>query len=158
MTKLKTIDDLINLTDTEIGVSPWVQLTQKKVDQFAQLTEDHQFIHINPAKARAAGFDGTIVHGFFLLSLISKFQFDLMPPIDGVSSILNYGLNKTRFIAPVPVGSRVRGRLSIKAVTERKAGQYLITCETILEIEGLEIERQDKPGFIAEHLGLVIMA
>ncbi|MBL4800476.1 MAG: MaoC family dehydratase [Emcibacter sp.] len=145
------ISEFRKLSGTEIGISEWIFLTQEKVNQFADVTGDHQFIHVDPVAAKAAGFDSTIVHGYYLLSLVSKFLFDLLPEVEGTSAVLNYGLNKVRFIASVPVGSRVRGQVSMTEITERGAGQFLATFKIILEIEG-----QDKPAFIAEQLTLFL--
>ncbi len=144
-------EDLKTRIGEVVGVAEWVHLTQDMVNQFADLTEDHQFIHIDPEAAQQAGLDGTIVHGFYLLSLIPKFQYEVAPEITGVKSVLNYGLNKVRFIMPVPVGSRVRGKFTLKEVTERAPGQWLVTYEAIMEIEG-----QEKPAYVAETLGLFL--
>lgn len=151
MTQPMTVADFKQLKNSKIGVSEWVLLTQEKVNQFADVTGDHQFIHIDPKAAKLAGFGGTIVHGYFLLSLVSRFLFDLMPKVEGKGVVLNYGLNKVRFLAPVPVGSRVRGQILMKEISERRAGQFLAIFEIILELEG-----QDKPVSIAEQLILFL--
>lgn len=146
-----TKKDFKELSSQELGCSGWVVLSQDKVNQFADVTEDHQFIHIDVEAAKKAGLGGTIVHGFFLLSLASKFLTDLLPKVEGSASILNYGLNKVRFIAPVAVGSRVRGRVSLIEVADKGNGALLCTTSTTLEIEG-----QDKPAYVAEQLNLFL--
>lgn len=151
MKNLIGFEEFKQLSGKEIGVTDWVLLNQDKVNQFAEVTGDHQFIHVDPIAAKAAGFDGTIVHGYFLLSLLSKFLFDLLPEVDGTSAVLNYGLNKVRFIAPVSVGSNVRGRVRLLKITDRGESQFLADFEVVLEIEG-----QGKPAYIAEQLTLFL--
>ena len=137
-------EDLPGLAGREIGVSNWVRLDQAKVNQFADATGDHQWIHVDVERARremATG--GTIVHGYFTLSLIPKFMFELLE-ITGVSQMINYGANKVRFTNMVPTGSRVRGRLKVMSV-ELKGKGATMNYEMVLEIEG-----QERPACIAE--------
>lgn len=145
------LSNFLSMEGESFGHTDWLLIEQGDVDQFAKVTKDEQFLHVDKNAAIEAGFGGTIVHGFFTLSLLSKFQFDLLPEINGVTSVLNYGLDKVRFIAPVPTGSRVRGQLEVINVTERSPNQYLVKMQTLLEIEGSE-----KPGYIAEHLSLFL--
>ncbi len=146
-----SIKELKALSSQELGCSDWIELPQEKVTQFAEITGDFQFIHVDPEAAAKAGFGGTIVHGYYLLSLVSKFIIELLPEIDGAKMVFNYGLNKVRFIAPVPVGSQVRGRVSLIEVTDRDNGQIMTTTAITMEIQG-----QDKPAFVAEQLNLFI--
>lgn len=150
-TKTISIQDLKELNQQELGCSEWIEISQDSVNQFAKITGDFQFIHIDPEAAKKAGFPGTIVHGYYLLSLVSKFIVELLPSIEGSKMAFNYGLNKVRFIAPVAVGSRVRGRVSLTDVVERDSGQIMTTAAITMEIEG-----QDKPAFIADQLNLFI--
>lgn len=137
-------EDLPGLVGREIGVSDWVRLDQAKVNQFADATGDHQWIHVDVERARremATG--GTIVHGYFTLSLIPKFMFELLE-ITGISQMINYGANKVRFTNMVPTGSNVRGRLKVMSV-EPKGKATTMNYEMVLEIEG-----QERPACIAE--------
>lgn len=136
--------DLSGLAGREIGVSEWVTIDQAKVNQFADATGDHQWIHVDVERARremATG--GTIVHGYFTLSLIPKFMFELLE-ITGVSQMINYGANKVRFTSMVPTGSRLRGRLKVLSV-EPKGKAVTMNYEMALEIEG-----QERPACVAE--------
>ncbi|MDO9460816.1 MAG: MaoC family dehydratase [Alphaproteobacteria bacterium] len=136
--------DLSGLAGKEIGVSEWVTLDQAKVNQFADATGDHQWIHVDVARAkREMATGGTIVHGYFTLSLIPKFMFELLE-ITGISQMINYGANKVRFTNMVPTGSRVRGRLKVMSV-ELKGKGATMNYEMVLEIEG-----QERPACIAE--------
>lgn len=136
--------DLPALTGKEIGVSEWVLLDQAKVNQFADATGDHQWIHVDVERAkREMPSGGTIVHGYFTLSLIPQFMFELLQ-ITGVSQMINYGANKVRFTNMVPTGSKVRGRLKVLSV-EKKGNATTMNYEMIIEIEG-----QDRPACIAE--------
>ncbi|MFZ5931818.1 MAG: MaoC family dehydratase [Pseudomonadota bacterium] len=136
--------DLSGLAGKEIGVSNWVTLDQAKVNQFADATGDHQWIHVDVERAkREMATGGTIVHGYFTLSLIPKFMFELLE-ITGISQMINYGANKVRFTNMVPTGSRVRGRLKVMSV-ELKGKGATMNYEMVLEIEG-----QERPACIAE--------
>lgn len=136
--------DLSGLAGKEIGVSGWVTLDQAKVNQFADATGDHQWIHVDVERAkREMATGGTIVHGYFTLSLIPKFMFELLE-ITGISQMINYGANKVRFTNMVPTGSRVRGRLKVMSV-ELKGKGATMNYEMVLEIEG-----QERPACIAE--------
>ncbi len=110
--------ELQGLIGQEVGVSKWFEITQARIDAFADCTEDHQFIHVDPQAAKATPFGGTIAHGFLTLSLASAMSYDAVAPLDGVVMGVNYGFDKLRFLAPVPAGSRVRGRFKLlSAVT-----------------------------------------
>ncbi len=136
--------DLPGLAGKEIGVSSWVKLDQSKVNQFADVTGDHQWIHIDVERAkREMPATGTIVHGYFVLSLIPKFMFELIQ-ITGVSQMINYGANKVRFTNMVPVGSNVRGRLKVASV-EAKGKGITMNYEMVIEVEGKE-----RPACVAE--------
>ena len=141
-----TFDALKAMTGTVIGVSQWLTVDQAMIDTFADATGDHQFIHVDPAKAALTPFGGTIAHGFLSLSLMPVLtqQAD-MPRMDGINMGVNYGGNKTRFLAPVRSGKRVRGHFKLLEIEEKRPGQYQQTIEYTLEIEG-----EDKPAMIAE--------
>ena len=129
------------------SVSDWVEVTQEMINKFADATGDHQFIHIDPERAKQTPFGTTIAHGFLTLSLLPLLSAKNpnMPRLDGVKMGVNYGGNKVRFLAPVPSGSKVRGRSKLTEFEEKRPGQYQFTTETTVEIEGSE-----KPAMIAE--------
>lgn len=147
--KAVATSELKGLIGTEIGVSEWVMVDQDRINVFADVTEDHQFIHIDEAAAKQTPFGGTIAHGFLTLSLLSKFSEGSGLVIEGVKMGVNYGFEKVRFLAPVPSGSKVRGRFSLKDAVEKKPGQHLLTYEVTVDIEG-----QDKPALIADWLAM----
>lgn len=146
MPKTSELQDLIG---QEVGVSRWFEITQARIDAFADCTEDWQFIHVDPEAAKATPFGGTIAHGFLTLSLASAMSYDAVPPLEGVAMGVNYGFDKLRFLAPVPAGSRVRGRFRLLSAEDKGGGRWLLKHELTVEIEG-----GDKPALIAEWLGM----
>ncbi len=130
----------------EIAVSDWVTITQEQVNQFAQATGDHQWIHVDVEKARAGPFGAPIAHGFLTLSLLPRF-FETAIAIGGTRMGVNYGLNKVRFTAPVPVGSRLRARLTLLACEPIEGDGMQMTWKVSVEREG-----SDKPVCVAESL------
>lgn len=150
MTQARQLQDLIG---QEVGVSKWFDVTQSRIDAFADCTEDHQFIHVDPKAAKATPFGGTIAHGFLTLSLASAMSYDAVAPLDGVVMGVNYGFDKVRFLAPVPAGSRIRGRFRLLSADAKGAGRWLLKHELTVEIEG-----GGKPALIAEWLGMQILA
>lgn len=140
-----TLSDLRQHIGDEIGLSPWMTIDQAMIDGFAELTDDHQYIHVDPERARAeTPFGGTIAHGFLTLSLLSRMAYGALPSIDGSVMGVNYGFDKIRFLAPVPTGSRVRGRFRLAELDERRPGEVTSTYEVQIEIEG-----QEKPALAA---------
>lgn len=133
----------------EVGVSDWVTIDQDMINRFADLTGDHQFIHVNPELAAQTPFGGTIAHGFLVLSLIAKFGQSADFVMEGVTMGVNYGFDKVRLVAPVRTGKRVRARFVLKDMVERAPGQWLSTLGVTVEIEG-----EAKPAIIADWLGL----
>ncbi len=146
MTKVSELQGLIG---EEVGVSKWFDVTQARIDSFADCTEDHQFIHVDPKAARATPFGGTIAHGFLTLSLASAMSYDAVAPLDGVVMGVNYGFDKLRFLAPVPAGSRIRGRFKLLSADDKGDGRWLLKHELTVEIDGA-----DKPALIGEWLGM----
>ena len=138
---------------TEVGVSDWVTIDQERIDKFADATMDHQFIHVDPEKATPV-FGSTIAHGFLSLSMVAgiPFEQEIGMVLDGTKMGLNYGLDKVRFLSPVPVYSEVRIRMKCIDVTEKNPGQYLAKTEVTMEIKGIE-----KPAFVAETLSMFIV-
>jgi acyl dehydratase len=145
------IDELKAHAGADLGVSSWRDVTQADVDAFADLTGDRQWIHIDPARARETPFGGTIAHGYYTLSLAPRFLEELLR-VDGVGFMLNYGLNKLRFPAPLPVGDRVRMHLRLGAVDDVSGG-VMVTSELTFECESAE-----KPVCVAEALMLAYAA
>ena len=141
--------DLQSLIGQEVGLSRWITVDQARIDAFAKITEDEQFIHVDPERARATPFGGTIAHGFLTLSLASAMSYDAVAPLDGVIMGVNYGFDKLRFLAPVPAGSKVRGRFKLLSAEDKGDGRWLLKHELTVEIEGA-----DKPALIAEWLGM----
>jgi acyl dehydratase len=129
-----------------IGSSEWIEVSQDRINQFAEATGDHQFIHVNPEAARMTPFGTTIAHGFLTLSLIPmlRAQSDCPRP-DGIKMGVNYGGNKVRFLAPVKSGKKVRAHFKLLELEEKRPGQWQEVMETTIEIEG-----EDKPAVIAE--------
>ena len=146
MTKASELQGLIG---QEVGLSKWFDVTQARIDAFADCTEDHQFINVDPEAAKATPFGGTIAHGFLTLSLASAMSYDAVAPLDGVVMGVNYGFDKLRFLAPVPAGSRIRGRFKLLSADDRGDGRWLLKHELTVEVEG-----GDKPALIAEWLGM----
>lgn len=143
------IDDIRAKVGQELGRSEWLAVDQSRIDQFAECTGDHQFIHVDPDKAKLTPFGGTIAHGFLSLSLIPMLMEKIMVMPNGLKMAVNYGLDSLRFVQPVKTGSKVRLALSLVDATEKNPGQWLLKTKAVLEIEG-----QDKPAYVAEPLTL----
>jgi acyl dehydratase len=143
-----TWDELASRVGREIGVSAWATIDQPMIDTFAKVTGDRHFIHVDPARAaQVLPSGGTIAHGFLTLSLLSSMAYQVCPTIVGVRYPLNYGFNRLRFVAPVPVGSRVRGHFVLKSAEAIDAVQRQIVYDVSVEIEG-----KPKPALVAEWL------
>ncbi|WP_375459172.1 MaoC family dehydratase [uncultured Enterovirga sp.] len=148
-----TINDLVARIGQELGVSPWRVVTQADLDAFAQVTDDHQFIHVDPARAAAeTAFGGTIAHGFLTLSLLSAFGREALPAIAGRRMGVNYGFDRVRFLSPVASGAKVRGRFVLLDATKRSADEILLRYRVTVEIEG-----GAKPALVADWLTLAIL-
>ncbi|QNM83486.1 MaoC family dehydratase [Sphingomonas sabuli] len=132
-----------------IGTSGWLAVEQPRIDQFADATEDRQFIHVDPAAAAQTPFGGTVAHGFLTLSLLSRMAADVMLVPDTTRMVVNYGFDRVRFVAPVPSGRRVRGHFRLEGVEEKAPGQLLLRHAVEVEIEG-----EDKPALSAHWLTL----
>ncbi|WP_209348928.1 MaoC family dehydratase [Pontixanthobacter sp. CEM42] len=141
-----TPQDIAAKVGEVIGTSEWAEMSQERINQFAEATGDHQFIHINEEAAKMTPFGGTIAHGFLTLSMIPYLGAESnMPRMEGIKMGVNYGGNKTRFIAPVRSGKRIRGHWKLTEMVEKRPGQWQQTCEITIEIEG-----EDKPALITE--------
>ena len=142
-----TVDyaDVAGLAGTDLGFTEWLEVTQDRVNLFADATDDHQWIHVDPERAASGPFGAPIAHGFLSLSLTVKFWSELFDAT-GVTTRVNYGLDKVRFVSPVKVGARVRGGAVIAEVTEVRGGYQFAVDQTI------EIEGADKPAVVARGL------
>lgn len=134
---------------SDLGTSDWLEVTQERIDRFADATGDHQFIHVDAEKAKATPFGTTIAHGYLTLSLLSRMAADVLPGIEGTKMGVNYGLNKVRFMAPVKSGKRVRAHFRLADVSERGRGILQTTTNVTVEIEG-----EEKSALVAEWITL----
>lgn len=133
------------LQGQEIGVSSWVHVTQERINAFADATNDHQFIHTDPVRSAEAGYDGTIAHGFFTLSLLAAWSDEVLPNVDGMIMSVNYGSDRMRFLSPVPVGSFIRARFIFSSYDEKKPGEVTLRWNVTVEIKDVE-----KPALVAD--------
>jgi acyl dehydratase len=145
-----TLEQLLDSVGKEVGVSPWRVVSQTMIDQFADATDDHQFIHCDPERAALeTPFGGTIAHGFLLLSLLSAMTFETLPPLEKGKMGVNHGFEQIRFLAPVKTGSRIRARFLLADVKARPSGWVQVTHDVTVEIEGAK-----KPALTARWLTL----
>jgi acyl dehydratase len=149
-----TLDAYQKMVGHEVGVSSWHLVDQKRIDLFADVIEDHQFIHIDPERARReTSFGATVAHGFLTMSLLSIMSYEVMPVITGTTMGVNYGFDKLRFISPVRAGSRVRGRFTLTEAGLRKPTELMSRTSVSVEIEG-----EEKPALAADWIGLIYFA
>ena len=146
MTRAIQASELKGLVGQELGTSSWVTIEQERIDKFAEATGDHQWIHVEPERAKDGPFGSTIAHGFLTLSLIPALSWEVYS-IEGARLSLNYGLNKLRFITPVKVGSRVRAHLTLASVDDVPGDALQVAMAVTIELEGAE-----KPAAVAETL------
>lgn len=148
-----TVDEMKARIGSET-VSEWIEVTQAMIDTFADATDDHQFIHVDPVRAAQTPFGGTIAHGFLTLSLLSSLAARTpdAPRIAGARMGVNYGSDKVRFLTPVPSGSRVRAHFKLLKFHEKRPGQFQQTNQVTVEIEGV-----DKPALIADWISQVFV-
>jgi acyl dehydratase len=139
-------EELRALVGTHVGYSDWRVITQERVNLFADATDDHQWIHVDPERAARGPFGGPIAHGFLTLSLTLAFLPEILA-VEGFSMVVNYGLNRVRFPAPVPVGAKIRGGLAIDSLDEVAGGVQLVQAITV------EADGSAKPGCVAELIG-----
>ena len=140
--------DFIKLEGQKIGTSRWFEIDQSRIDTFADVTEDHQFIHVDEKAAEKTPFGTTIAHGFLTLSMLSAMIYDGVPNIEGAKMGVNYGFNKIRFISPVKSGARVRAHFTLSALRHPKPTEVTNIWGVSIEIEG-----QERPALIAEWIG-----
>lgn len=151
-TRTMTLDEISTYVGKEIGVSDWFLLDQNRINGFADLTEDHMFLHVNPEAAAQTPFGGTIAHGLLTLSMMPVMAYQAVPGVSGTKMGVNYGYNKVRFMAPVRSGKRIRGRFVVKALEPASGGRMQIVHDCTIEIEG-----EPKPALAAEWITMVWM-
>lgn len=149
MRTLTGIDDIEALIGQHLGTSDWVEVTQDRIDRFAEATGDHQWIHVDPERAKAGPFGATIAHGYLTLSLLPLF-YQSVYSVEGVKMGINYGANKVRFLNPVPVGSRLRASIEVGEVKRMADDGAQITWNVTVELEG-----SDKPACYAETISVL---
>jgi acyl dehydratase len=142
-------DDVASAVGEELGHSDWLEITQERIDAFADATGDHQWIHVDPQRAARGPFGRTVAHGYLTLSLV-PFLAGQIFAFDAPGARLNYGTNKVRFPSPVPVGARIRAHAAVERVTDLPQGQQLVIRYTV------EIEGHDKPGCVADAVVLLL--
>jgi acyl dehydratase len=147
-----TVESMQKKIGDELGVSEWLEITQPMIDRFADLTDDRNFIHIDPVAAAQTQLGGTVAHGFLILSMIAKFLAAIEFRVYRNSMVLNYGFDKVRLISPVRAGRRIRGRFTLKNRAEKSPGRWLSTLHVVIEIEN-----ESKPAMIGDWLGLEIV-
>jgi acyl dehydratase len=147
-----TLQELEGRIGAPLGVSEWFLVDQERVNAFADVTLDHQFVHVDPERARATPFKGTIAHGFLTLSLLVHLCLPFIPTLADRKLLVNYGFDKVRFAAPVSVGKRIRASGKLGDVSERKPGNVILRIDVTVEIEG-----EDKPAVVAEWLSLHVV-
>ncbi len=153
MTNSIAVSDIPTLAGRQLEPSPWLEITQERVNQFADATNDHQFIHVDPEKAADTPFGGPIAHGFLSLSLLSYMTAQTAIVPDNLAMIVNYGSDKIRYLAPVRVGKRIRAHQKVLEINEKRAGQWLMKTAVTVEIEG-----EETPALAAEILSMLIVA
>ena len=130
---------------TQIGVSRWFAMDQARIAAFADITEDRQFIHLDPDRAKDTMFGGTVAHGMLTLSMLSAMAYDALPAVDGMAASVNYGFDTLRFVAPVPSGAQIRARFHLRDLKERAPGQMMSLVGV-----SVDIKDHDKPALIAD--------
>ncbi|MFQ5527852.1 MAG: MaoC family dehydratase [Thermoanaerobaculia bacterium] len=144
--------ELLAMTGWQAPPSAWFEIDQERIDAFADATEDHQFIHVDPQRAAGTPFGGTVAHGYLTLSLLPHLMEEISVVPEGMVMAINYGLDKVRFLQPVRAGSRVRAHVSLTDVREKDGGRLLVGAEVTVEIEN-----QAKPALVAETLALFVV-
>ena len=149
--KVVSKEELVNAAGTKLELSPWIELSQDRINTFAECTEDHQFIHVDEEKAKHTPFGGTIAHGFLTLSMLAKMGEDCMLAPENTVMGMNYGFDKVRFLAPVRAGKRVRMHSEVLNVDRNDENRFLIKMAVTVEIEG-----EETPALVAEWLNMFV--
>ena len=152
MSRAVTRDEMLSYpAGADMGTSRWIEIAQPRIDAFADVTEDWQFIHVDPERAAQTAFGGTVAHGMLTLSMLSAMAYDALPAMTGQSASVNYGFDRVRFVAPVPAGARLRGRFTLAEATLR--GRDKLMCRFGVSVE---IEAQPRPALTADWLVLYV--
>jgi acyl dehydratase len=149
---IASIEDIQTRIGQEIGVSDWIMIDQHAIQKFAEVTDDHQFIHVDPEAAAKTAFGGTVAHGFLTLSLLSRMAADVMLRPESLRMAVNYGFERVRFIAPVRAGKRVRGHFRLARMEEKRPGEWQSLYNVTVEIEG-----EEKPALTADWIGMLFI-
>ena len=149
---LASLDEIRGKVGTLVGSSPWIEIGQQAIDTFADVTGDHQFIHVDPEAAANSPFGGTVAHGFLTLSLLSQMAYATMYLPPDLKMSANYGFERIRFLAPVRAGKRVRGHFTLVEMEEKRPGEWRFLHNVSVEIEG-----EDKPALIADWIGMIFV-
>ena len=144
-----TLDAYKAMVGQEVGVSSWFEIGQDRINGFADVTEDRQYIHVDEERAKDTPFGGTVAHGFLTLSMLAAMGFDAQPKVAGTVMTVNYGFDRVRMMAPVRAGSRVRGHFVLKEIVDRGPSEVMVKSQVTVEVEGAE-----KPALVADWLGL----
>lgn len=152
MAKKVTVADIPQSIGKEVGLSDWRVVSQDMINKFADATDDHQFIHTDPEKAKETPFGGTIAHGFLTLSLLSTLAYEALPELEGQTFGINYGFDKVRFMAPVKTGSKVRARFIVSEAEIRPSGRIVFHYNVTLEIENSK-----KPALTADWITIAMV-
>ena len=147
---IASIEEIGMKVGQEVGVSDWITIDQARIDTFADVTEDRQFIHVDPEAAAHTPFGGTVAHGFLTLSLLTRMAAEVMLLPDNLKMAVNYGCERVRFLAPVRSGKRVRGRFTLECVGDKAPGQLLVR-----HLVTVEIENEDRPALVGQWLTLL---
>tara|TARA_Y100000385_G_scaffold65010_1_gene64339 strand:+ start:1902 stop:2357 length:456 start_codon:yes stop_codon:yes gene_type:complete len=150
MSNIVSANQLENFVGQEISISEWIHVEQNRIDLFADATGDHQYIHVDPKRAAETPFGTTIAHGFLSLSLLASMNGGLK--LENTVMGINYGLDKVRFLNPVKVGAKIRGRFTLVSAEEKKPQHFLLKHNIVVEIEG-----EEKPALIADWLGMTVV-
>ncbi len=145
-------DDLAERVGTTLGTSRWYEIGQDRIDRFADVTEDWQFIHLDAERAAETPFGGTVAHGYLTLSMLSAMAYDVLPHVEGARASVNYGFDRIRFLAPVGSGSRLRARFELIEVERRGADRLLLRLAVTMEVE-----RQERPALRADWLVMYLL-
>lgn len=151
--RVLSVEELKRLIGKEVGISSWFPVDQARIDAFADVTEDHQFIHVDPDKAAQTPFGGTIAHGFLTLSLLSAMGLEAQPKVAGARMGINYGFDRIRFLHPVKAAQKVRGRFVLSSIAETKPGEVDLHWQVTVEIDG-----EKRPALKADWLNRFYLA
>jgi acyl dehydratase len=148
--RIASVEAIRQMVGTELGVSDWFEIDQSRITQFAEATADMNTVHLDPEVGKAWGLGGTIAHGFLTLSLILKLQEGIVPVVENLTHGYNYGLERVRFLSPVPCGKRVRGRFALADFRPKEPGGWRSTIDVTIEIEG-----ETKPALTCQWLSII---